>query len=146
VTSGRVRALTRNPRKLEAICKGALPAIIKEMELHLEAGVEYLSIDHHKLDSKYQPTYRYQESWVASPVAETSSGLLGTLSNEVADEDGAGRPYAIYVAGSETERSPQAGSWVGPWNQLVDALRAAGTGTTFRQRITKAIHRALEAS
>jgi len=141
VTSGRVRTLTRNPRKLEVIAKNALPVIIAEMETHLEAGKEYLSIDHHKADSQYQPTYRYQESWEASPIRNTSSGLVGTLSNDVVDDRG--RHYAVYVAGTETEESPQAGDWLGSWNQLVDALRNGQT-QTFRQRITKAIHRVLE--
>lgn len=145
MTSGRVRALTRNPRKFEVIAKQGLPAVIKEMETHLEAGRDYLSIDHHKADSGYTPTYRYQESWVASPIRNTSSGLVGTLSNDVVDDRG--RHYAGFVAGTETEESPQAGDWLGPWNQLVDALRGTGVGLpSFRQRITKVIHEVIARS
>lgn len=140
----RIRTLTRPSRRLEAIAKNAIPAIRREMELHLEAAVDYLSIDKHKLDSNYTPTYRYQQGWEASPVRETGSGLIGTVSNDVVDDRG--RHYAAFVGGTETEPSDQVGDWLGDWNQVVDAVRGVPGLPTFRQKIGKVIHRLVEDS
>src|ERR1051326_7580932 len=127
MTSGRVRALTRKTKFEQIKAAQALDVIKLEMKIHLAAGQDYLSVDHHKTDSGYAPTYRYQGSWVASRIRENSSGLVRTLSNDVVGDRG--RHYAVYVAGTEKEESPQVGDWLGPWNQLVDALRNGQTQT-----------------
>lgn len=144
MTTARIRSLTRKPRRLEAIAKGALPAVKKEMELHLAIAKEVLSVPHHKFPSTYTITHNYEKAWRTTGIRETSEGLIGTISNDVVDEKRHNRPYAIYVAGTATEESPQAGSWVGPWNQLKDAIRGLPGQPSFRDKIGKTIKRLIE--
>lgn len=140
----RIRSLTKQKRRRQVNEANALRVILKEMDIHAEAVAEYLKIPHHKLGSKYQPTFRYTDSVEAVPAHETKAELVAAVRVN-AVELARNKNYTVYVGGDETGEGQQTG-WVGDWPIIAEAVRGGGsTGVpTWKQSVGKAVKRIVE--
>lgn len=124
----RVRALTKQTSRLDALAKGLVFNIQEAMTQHLEDTVERMRFEPaEKAGSRYKRTHNYKWGWRANPVTFTQSGLRGTISNDV--------PYAQDVGGDEAGNNQDPYGVLAPgWPLLGEEIR-----TGYQQRLKRAV-------
>lgn len=139
----RIRALTKAPDRLQKIANNLLGEAVATMDIQLDQALDTMQTEPGlKPGSRYVRTHTYRDSWERSDVRLTGSGLVGTLSSDAVDPHG--EHYTAKVGGDEQgvgqlEMHKETG-----WPLVAEALRGFPGQQSFRQRVRKAVHKAVE--